>query len=536
MDLFTIGVDQELGRESLCCFFLLPSSSFFFSILTTDHPPPKAIDPKVILQLMERVQAHVRQSHLLVDQATVVTVEQMRDLEQQCAHTIVAFTRLISSSNAEMQLIGRAADELSAETKRSYDRIAELVELTMKVRDCLPLEERKQVDGGSALYRAAFDQESMAAANNGDSPKSSTDSNAHNLEESPRKSPLAKGRSDSPRIRSGSAVAALKHLHFRSTGDSAQLLDEYNDEALVKLWLDDLLPRWDQPGDAKRRIAAARKGKGIPPSIRGAIWKRAIGNHLEITVAQFEQLCKPSDGEDERTVSLDLIRHDLPRTFHRLQLFGNSTESFSVDLVKVLEAFARLNGDLGYVQGMSYLAGMLLLNMGAYDAWVAMNNLIVDNHFFVSLFRMNVPGIVQHARIYEMVLSENSPSIYSKLHDLGVTSDHYLLDWFMTVFTRKLPIRICTRVWDLFLVTGEIFLHKTAVAVMKIHKRTLMECDFEECVKELSAPIESMDEDEFMSIIDSVKVNQHWSGILERFHRKSSPIISSRKEKDLEDE
>jgi TBC1 domain family member 14 len=119
-----------------------------------------------------------------------------------------------------------------------------------------------------------------------------------------------------------------------------------------------------------------------------------------------------------------------------------------------------------------------------------------------------------------MVLSENNPEIYAKLHDLGVTSDHYLLDWFMTLFTRKLPLRICTRVWDLFLVAGEIVLHKVAVAVMKLHKRSLMECDFEECVKELAVDIDSLDEGEFFSLVDSVKVNPHWSGILERFQQQ----------------
>ncbi len=84
-------------------------------------------------------------------------------------------------------------------------------------------------------------------------------------------------------------------------------------------------------------------------------------------------------------------------------------------LTQVLEAFARLNGDLGYVQGMSYLAAMLLLNMCPFDAWVALNNMLIDNHFFVALFRMNVPGIVQHARIYEMILSENEPDVYARV-------------------------------------------------------------------------------------------------------------------------
>ncbi len=68
-----------------------------------------ALDPRLVLELLEKIQKHIRRSHLLVDQSTVVTVEQIHDLEQQCAHTVVAFTRLIAASNQEMELIGRAA-------------------------------------------------------------------------------------------------------------------------------------------------------------------------------------------------------------------------------------------------------------------------------------------------------------------------------------------------------------------------------------------------------------------------------------------
>ncbi len=67
-----------------------------------------------------------------------------------------------------------------------------------------------------------------------------------------------------------------------------------------------------------------------------------------------------------------------------------------------------------------------------------------------------------------MILSESQPDVYAHLHDMNVTSDHYLLDWFLTLFTRKLPLRLCTRVWDLYFIAGELFLHKTAVALMKV--------------------------------------------------------------------
>jgi hypothetical protein len=75
------------------------------------------------------------------------------------------------------------------------------------------------------------------------------------------------------------------------------------------------------------------------------------------------------------------------------------------------------------------------------------------------------------------------------------------------------------------LVDGEIFLHKTAVALLKLHSKALLNCeDFEESVKELSMPIDCEEED-FLGLVDSVKVNQHWSGILERVgnNAKASP-------------
>lgn len=97
---------------------------------------------------------------------------------------------------------------------------------------------------------------------------------------------------------------------------------------------------------------------------------------------------------------------------------------------------------------------------------------------------MNVAGIVQHARLCEMIMSESMPELFHHLkvralvlvlclnflQDLSITSDHYLLDWWMTVFSRKLSLKCAARVWDLYLVGGELQLHKTAIALLKLHR------------------------------------------------------------------
>jgi hypothetical protein len=90
---------------------------------------------------------------------------------------------------------------------------------------------------------------------------------------------------------------------------------------------------------------------------------RAIGNPLQLSSQAFDEVCVRScfssftliltrvclwgkqlcaiEKEDEVSA---LIGHDVPRTFHRLELFVNPKESFTQDLVRVLRAFARAKG------------------------------------------------------------------------------------------------------------------------------------------------------------------------------------------------
>lgn len=51
-----------------------------------------------------------------------------------------------------------------------------------------------------------------------------------------------------------------------------------------------------------------------------------------------------------------------------------------------------LRPDVGYVQGMSYLAGMLLLYNDTYNTFVCFSNLL-NNHFLISLFKMDIKQV-----------------------------------------------------------------------------------------------------------------------------------------------
>lgn len=70
---------------------------------------------------------------------------------------------------------------------------------------------------------------------------------------------------------------------------------------------------------------------------------------------------------------------------HLLELFH---VSFYV-LIKIKETQKIFRSDIGYVQGMAYLALVLLLHMDIYHAFKSFCNLVLGNEFLFCLYKFN---------------------------------------------------------------------------------------------------------------------------------------------------
>lgn len=110
---------------------------------------------------------------------------------------------------------------------------------------------------------------------------------------------------------------------------------------------------------------------GIPQELREVVWFKLIGNiHQDYSTLYNEllDLRECVKDQDIYKKSEKLIDKDLHRTFTALDIFkpGNI---FHEPLRNILTAFIVHRPDIGYVQGMSYLAGMLLMNLGEIKAF-----------------------------------------------------------------------------------------------------------------------------------------------------------------------
>ena len=111
---------------------------------------------------------------------------------------------------------------------------------------------------------------------------------------------------------------------------------------------------------------------------------------------------------------------DLPRTFPALRFFGGG-EPFYNQLREVLEVFVCYRPDLGYIQGMSYLAAMLCLYTpdDTYLAFQTLANLLVSQHLFV-FYRVDRDLICAYCDIFDDLLKESRPTVWSRLREYAL--------------------------------------------------------------------------------------------------------------------
>ena len=316
-----------------------------------------------------------------------------------------------------------------------------------------------------------------------------------------------------------------------------------------KIWQQEILPRWERTHEApsKKMLmqqCARLSTGGVPPHLRKRVWPLLIANALRITPELFEMYrdrarsrnwrrmeeeqdaaiaARGYDEEEDsdlsespirrrssftptrrkrmstsigKEITLNLIDVDLPRTFPQLKLF-DSTGPFHAKLKEVLETYACYRPDLGYVQGMSYIAALLCLYMSdTYQAFCCLANVMIDdNSHFFAFFNLSRTLSNQKNRpdayyeIFNVALSEHSKSVHKKMLKLkenGLDPSVYLFNWLQTAYLRVLPLNVTSRVWDLFLIDGTPFLFRVGVALLVVFKQYLLGEEFEDCAKLLT--------------------------------------------------
>ncbi|XP_071317972.1 TBC1 domain family member 12-like isoform X2 [Trachinotus anak] len=320
----------------------------------------------------------------------------------------------------------------------------------------------------------------------------------------------------------------LKEAQRRQQQRKEQFRQEEEISNATLVWNQHILPHWD----TMRSSARARDlwWGGLPPSVRGRVWCLAISNELNITAELYEIFLSRAKEKwtlsetethdaaslSDRHSSLDLITRDVSRTFPSLCIFQKDGPYHDL-LQSILGAYTCYRPDVGYVQGMSSIAAVLILNMDEVQVFISFSNLI-NRPCQLAFYRGDQQLMFRYFGAFQVFLEETLPRLFVYFRSLGVTPDLYLMDWILSLYTKPLPLDVVCRVWDVFFRDGEEFLFRTALGILRLYQDVLLHMDLISIAQFLSRlPDEELLSDRLFSCISATPMQsgtRKWSQVL----------------------
>ncbi|XP_030923605.1 EVI5-like protein isoform X1 [Quercus lobata] len=257
-----------------------------------------------------------------------------------------------------------------------------------------------------------------------------------------------------------------------------------------------------KPHVVKRRIR-----KGIPECLRGLIWQLISG-------------------------SRDLLLMN-PGVYERHRPGQRS-------LYNVLKAYSVFDREVGYVQGMGFLAGLLLLYMSEEDAfWLLVALLKGAVHApMEGLYLVGLPLVQQYLFQFDNLAREYLPKLGEHFTQEMVNPSMYASQWFITVFSYSFPFHLALRIWDVFLyeiyiyhihLQGVQIVFKVGLALLKYCHDDLIKLPFEKLIYALrNFPEDAMDPDTLLPMAYSIKVSKRLEELKQDYEKKNQKPVQSK--------
>ncbi|XP_039468856.1 TBC1 domain family member 1 isoform X1 [Oreochromis aureus] len=237
------------------------------------------------------------------------------------------------------------------------------------------------------------------------------------------------------------------------------------------------------PGRAKVKFDAetihTAVAQGVPRQHRGEIWKFLAEQYrLRQTVPSrppsnhtpYKELLK------QLTSQQHAILIDLGRTFPTHPYFQAQLGAGQLSLYNILKAYSLLDPEVGYCQGLSFIAGVLLLHMGEEDAFNMLKFLMYD----AGLRKQYRPDmIILQIQMYQLsrLLHDYHRDLYSHLEHQEIGPSLYATPWFLTVFASHFPLGFVARVFDMLFLQGSEVIFKVALSLLGSHKPLILQHD-----------------------------------------------------------
>ncbi|KAI4305710.1 hypothetical protein L6164_029061 [Bauhinia variegata] len=213
--------------------------------------------------------------------------------------------------------------------------------------------------------------------------------------------------------------------------------------------------------------------QGIPPVLRPKVWFSLSGaakKKSTVPESYYSDLTKAVEGKV--TAATRQIDHDLPRTFPGHPWLD--TPEGQAALRRVLVNYSFRDSDVGYCQGLNYVAALLLLVMKTEEDAFWMLAVLLENVLVHDCYTDNLSGCHVEQRVFKDLLAKKCPRIAAHLESLEFDVSLVATEWFLCLFSKSLPTETTLRVWDIIFIDGAKVIFNVALAIFKMKEDELL--------------------------------------------------------------
>ncbi|CAB4064305.1 TBC1D4 [Lepeophtheirus salmonis] len=187
--------------------------------------------------------------------------------------------------------------------------------------------------------------------------------------------------------------------------------------------------------------------KGIPKAKRGDVWKYL--------------------SETEEVMALGIAQ-----TILNLTSLGPG----QLALYNVLKAYSLLDIEVGYCQGLAFVAGVLLMHTNSEEEAFNLLKHIMFELGFRKQYQSDMIGLQIQMYQISRLLHDVQRDIFDHIEEIGIDPSLYATSWFLTIFASNFPLGFVVRVFDLIFLQGIEGLFKVALCLISISKDSILSC------------------------------------------------------------
>ena len=205
--------------------------------------------------------------------------------------------------------------------------------------------------------------------------------------------------------------------------------------------------------------------------------------------------------------NIKVIEDDLHRTHIDAGLFRVG-QLLHQPLKNILAAYSVYRPDLGYVQGMSYVAASMLMHTGdeflGFKCFASMmNKPLIYNFYSFDMPRINI-----FFHIFMRLLKEKNAKLGQIFDEYQIQPSVFLFEWVVVLFSNILHLDASARIWDNYFLYGDWYLMKVCLAICSCLSEKLVAGNFEMIIVLFKQVKQYVSQEEIFKAVDASKLTE----------------------------